>query len=68
MKSIFKSIITLIIIIPFIILMIDFVRFPECYISTWKYQLQSDLEAGEKNAIEYYENRYIANNRAIFAE
>ena len=45
---------------------IDFIRFPECYISTWKYQLQCDLEAGEENAIEYYNNTYIANGKELF--
>ena len=45
---------------------IDFIRYPECYISTWKYQLQCDLEAGEEIAIEYYNNTYIANGRELF--
>ena len=47
-------------------LAVDVIRFPEWYISTWKYQLQLDIEAGNQNAIEYYENTYIANGRELF--
>lgn len=47
---------------------IDFVRFPECYIPTWRYQLKNDLAEGDKEAIEYYERIYIANGRVVFSE
>ena len=37
---------------------IDTCRFPEKYITTWRYQLQQDIEAGNEEAIEYYNNVY----------
>ena len=45
---------------------IDFLRFPECYLTTWKYQLRLDLERGNEKAIEYYNERYIANGKVLF--
>lgn len=45
---------------------IDFIRFPECYITTWKYQLQLDIERGDEKMIEYYERNYVANGRELF--
>ena len=47
-------------------LYIDFVRFPECYMPAWRYQLKGDLAEGDKQAIEYYERVYIANGRELF--
>lgn len=45
---------------------IDFIRFPECYLTTWRYQLQNDIKQGDEMAIEYYETTYLANNRILF--
>lgn len=45
---------------------IDFIRFPECYMPTWKYQLQNDIKNGNIEMIEYYERNYIANGRKLF--
>lgn len=45
---------------------IDFIRFPECYMPTWKYQLQNDIKNGNIEMIEYYERNYIANGRELF--
>lgn len=49
-------------------IIIDFCRFPECYITTWKYQLQQDIEAGDEDAIQYYDENYIQNGRVLFDE
>ena len=45
---------------------VDVIRFPECYSTTWKYQLKLDIERGDEKAIEYYENTYISNGRELF--
>lgn len=50
------------------ILVVDFIRFPECYLPTWKYQLHNDIKKGDEMAIEYYENQYVKNNRILFEE
>lgn len=45
---------------------VDFIRFPECYISTSRYRLQCDLNANDEQAIEYYNSRYMAHGRELF--
>ena len=45
---------------------IDFIRYPECYITTWRYQLKNKIAKGDTLAIEYYESTYVANNRELF--
>lgn len=45
---------------------INFIRFPECYLSTWKYQLKNDIESGNAEAIAYYQNNYINNGKNLF--
>lgn len=47
---------------------VDFVRFPECYLTTWEKQLQEDINNGDAEMIEYYERNYKANNRILFEE
>lgn len=45
---------------------VDTILYPECYFSTWRYQLQNDINAGDKEAVEYYNGRYIENGRELF--
>ena len=45
---------------------IDFVRFPEKYSTTMKYQLELDVKAGNKKAIEYYNDTYIKKGKTLF--
>lgn len=49
-------------------LMVDMVRFPECYITTWKYQLKNDINRGDEVAIEYYNRVYVENDRILFED
>ena len=56
----------IIVVILLLSIVIDFIRFPECYLSTMKYQLQNDIKRGNEQAIEYYENTYIKNGRILF--
>lgn len=49
------------IIILLLILCIRVVMYPECYISTWRYQLKNDIARGNAEAVEYYEAKYLAN-------
>ena len=65
MKKI-KTIITLAVIIGVVYSIVDLVRFPECYISTWRYQLKNDINQGNEAAIEYYNSFYVEKGRPLF--
>ena len=69
-RAIFKrcgaAILALAIATAAILLLTSFVKYPEQYISTWRYQLQCDIENGDKAAIEYYETNYLANGINLF--
>ena len=54
--------------IAFILFTIDFFRFPECYLTTWRYQLKNDILSGNQEMIDYYNNTYVANGRILFDE
>ena len=45
---------------------VDAILYPECYSTSWRYQLQNDIERGKKEIVEYYNRRYIANGRELF--
>lgn len=57
---------SLILSIVFLTISIDIIRFPECYSSMWKYQLKNDIEAGNAEAINYYNNTYVSNGRVLY--
>lgn len=65
-KKILKLLLCVFVLAVFSNIMIDFMRFPECYISTWKYQLKNDLTAGNQKAIKYYQENYINRGRILY--
>ena len=61
-------ILTVVLAIAGISLMVDTIRFPEYYSTTWRYQLEEDIKAGDEKWIDYYKTRYLANGRTLFEE
>lgn len=61
-----EKLIFFIIVAANLILCIDFIRFPECYLTTWKYQLKNEIAAGNQEMIDYYNHVYVKNNRILF--
>ena len=47
---------------------VSFAKYPEQYVTTWKYQLENDLAKGKQDAIEYYNDTYIANGKQLFGD
>ena len=46
----------------------NFFKYPEQYMTTWKYQLKNDLAEGNQEALEYYNDRYVANGKLLFGD
>lgn len=51
-----------------LLLVVDFMRFPEYYMPTWRHALECEINRGEAEAIDYYERVYIANEKYLFGE
>lgn len=66
MKKLVSTIIILILVVLLLMFTVDFIRFPECYLTTWRNSLERDIKNGDAEMIEYYERNYIANNRILF--
>ena len=47
---------------------VSFFKYPEQYMITWKYQLKNDLARGNEEALEYYNDRYVANGKLLFGD
>ena len=45
---------------------VDFIRFPEKYSTTWKYQLEQDIKNGDEEAIKYYNETYTKQGKVLF--
>ena len=66
LPDVIKGIISMFIITAVTMIIIDFFRFPDCYLLTWRYQLKNEIKAGNKQSIEYYQNNYIAHGRCLY--
>ena len=55
-----------IIILGLIYILINFCIYPEKYVTTWKYQLKQDIEAGDQQAIEYYQKNYLEKGEKLW--
>lgn len=47
---------------------IDFIRFPDKYLTTWKYQLHNEIKNGDTEAIEYYKKYYTSKGVYLYGE
>ena len=54
--------------ILFSCLIYNFIKYPECYLSTWKYQLKNEIYNGDLSAISLYENVYVKNRKDLFED
>ena len=61
-----RSILLLCIVLFMANMAVSFLKYPEQYITTWKYQLRNDLECGNEKALEYYNENYVANGKRLF--
>ena len=68
LNRLFISLLILTSIITFTACITNFVRFPEKYITTWKYQLENDIQSGDQEAIAYYNNSYISKGVYLYGE
>lgn len=68
LNRLFASLLLLTSIITFTAYTIDFMRFPDKYITTWKYQLENDIQSGDQEAIEYYNNNYTSKGVYLYGE
>ena len=65
-KSVTILIVGLILSITMLLTLINFCKYPEKYLTTWRYQLEQELAAGNQEAIDYYKNVYIANGQTLW--
>lgn len=67
-KAIFTLIVTIFLIGLMTWLFVDFIKYPESYLTTWRYQLKLDIERGDQEAIDYYQKVYLENNRTLWED
>lgn len=68
LNRLFASLLVLTLIVTCIGLYIDFIRFPDKYITTWKYQLKNEIASGDQKAIEYYNKHYTSKGAYLYGE
>lgn len=52
----------------FIYFIFEFIKYPEYFLTTWKYQLKNEILNSDKNAIILYEDIYVKNNKDLFGD
>lgn len=68
LNRLFTSLLIITLLILFTACMTDFVRFPDKYITTWKYQLKNEIVSGDAEAIAYYNRVYKSNGINLFED
>lgn len=61
-----RFILIVVMLVLLVLWLIDFVKYTEMYITTWKYQLNAEILNGEQQAIDLYERVYVVNNKDLF--
>ena len=61
-KSMSTLILSIVLIILFSIMTIELINYPEKYLTTWRYQLHQEVNAGDQEAINYYKTTYLDHN------
>lgn len=65
-KATTTLIVGLVLSITMILTLINFCKYPEEYLTTWKYQLKHKIAEGDQTAIEYYQKVYIDNGKTLW--
>ena len=68
LNRLFTSLLILTLIITCIGLYVDLCRFPEKYLTTWKYQLKNEIASGDQKAIDYYNKHYTSKGVYLYGE
>ena len=68
LNRLFASLLILTLIITCIGLYVDFMRFPDKYLTTWKYQLKNEIASGDQEAINYYNKHYVSKGVYLYGE
>ena len=68
LNRLFCSLLVLTLIITFTACITDFMRFPDKYITTWKYQLKNEIASGDQKAIDYYNKHYTSKGVYLYGE
>lgn len=68
LNRLFASLLVLTLIIACMGLYVDFCRFPNKYITTWKYQLKNEIASGDQKAIDYYNKHYVSKGVYLYGE
>lgn len=65
-KSMSTLILSIALIILFSIMTIELINYPEKYLTTWRYQLHQEVNAGDQEAINYYKTTYLDHNITLW--
>lgn len=65
-KSMSTLIFSIVLIILFAIMTIELINYPEKYLTTWRYQLYQEVNAGDQEAINYYKTTYLDHNITLW--
>lgn len=65
-KAVSTVIFTLILVTTMAWMSIELIKYPEKYLTTWRYQLHQKVNAGDQEAIDYYQHTYLDHNITLW--
>lgn len=64
----FSAVVSLALVVICVGVAADLCRYPEKYLTTWKYQLFNEIQAGKKESIDYYNRNYTSKGVCLYGE
>lgn len=64
----FSAVVCLALVVVCVGIAVDFCRYPEKYLTTWKYQLYNEIQAGKPESIDYYNRNYTSKGIYLYGE
>ena len=64
----YKTVLVLLVVVPLLTMYVDLCKYPEKYLTTWRYQLHNEIRSGNQESIDYYNRVYVANGIKLFEE
>lgn len=68
LHRLFSAFICLVLVMACTGITVDFCRYPEKYLTTWRYQLYREIEAGKTESIDYYNRHYTSKGIYLYGE
>lgn len=68
LHRLFSALMCFVLVVACVGVAVDFCRYPEKHLTTWRYQLYNEIKAGKTESIDYYNKHYTSKGIYLYGE